>query len=50
MTGIYFWINRSGKWEKLDLSELTEEEIRMALATFDKQSLIRTVIEMLGVN
>ena len=43
MTGIYFRVERNGKWQSLDLAELTTAEATSVLGTFERASLIRTL-------
>jgi len=47
MTGIYFRVQRNGKWQSLDLAELTTAEAKSVLGTFDKDALIRTILRLL---
>ena len=48
MTGIYFRVERDGAWLTLDLAEMTEREIEVALLDWPKESLIRTVVALVG--
>jgi hypothetical protein len=41
--GIFFRIERNGKWLSLCLSDLTDEEKEERLEQFDKDELIRTI-------
>ena len=43
MTGIFFRVERNGKWLSLDLAELTTAEATSVLGTFERASLIRTL-------
>ena len=43
MTGIYFRVERNGKWESIELENLELEERKMVLESFDKDALIRTI-------
>lgn len=43
MTGIYFRVERNGKWENIELENLTSEERKLSLERFDREALIRTI-------
>ncbi len=43
MTGIYFRAERNGKWENVELEDLTPEERHMYLDNFSNESLLKTI-------
>ena len=43
MTGIYYRIERDGKWQSLPMEELTEAELECALQHFSNDHLISAI-------
>lgn len=43
MTGIYFRVEREGKYKSVEIEELTEEERKSFLKDFEKDALIKTI-------
>jgi hypothetical protein len=40
MTGIYFRIQRNGKWEAIEIDQMTDEEMELILRTKDYEFLV----------
>ena len=43
MTGIPFRVERNGKWETVEIEDLTQQELRAVLARYDHDGLVRLV-------
>lgn len=43
LDGIYFRVQREGKWCNVCLSDMTTEEREQSLAKYEKDALIRTI-------
>lgn len=44
LDSMYFRVERDGKWRDLCFTDLTSEEQKNALESFDKEALIRTCL------
>lgn len=44
LTGMYFRLKRNDKYENIDFTDLSEEEMKNVIQRFDKDALIRMCV------
>lgn len=49
MTGIYLRVQRDGRWLSVDIAEMTDDEIREAMAGRDARELANWVVALVGI-